>query len=90
MSALERLHDDPRSRQKFQFVATPFRVGLVFVLRNFFHLFMDLAIEGVGNFPQEGAVIVAANHVTNFDVFPMQLSLPRPIFYMAKSELLSL
>jgi len=79
--------DDPRSRQKFQFVATPFRVGLVFTLRILFRLFMDLKIEGKGNFPQDGAVIVAANHVTNFDVFPMQLSLPRPIFYMAKSEL---
>ena len=32
-------------------------------------------------------MIVAANHVTNFDVFPMQISLPRPIFYMAKDSL---
>jgi 1-acyl-sn-glycerol-3-phosphate acyltransferase len=32
-------------------------------------------------------VVLAANHVTNFDVFPMQLSIPRPIFFMAKSGL---
>ena len=32
-------------------------------------------------------MVVACNHVTNFDVFPLQLSLPRPIFYMAKAEL---
>jgi 1-acyl-sn-glycerol-3-phosphate acyltransferase len=28
-----------------------------------------------------------ANHVTNFDVFPMQFALPRPIFFMGKAEL---
>lgn len=48
---------------------------------------MDMRIEGLEHFPRDGAVIVASNHVTNFDVFPMQLSLPRPIFYMGKSEL---
>ena len=48
---------------------------------------MDLTVEGLEHFPHEGAVIVAANHVTNFDVFPMQISLPRPIFYMAKDSL---
>ena len=32
-------------------------------------------------------VVIACNHVNNFDVFPMQLSLPRPIFFMAKAEL---
>jgi len=31
--------------------------------------------------------VIACNHVTNFDVFPMQFSLPRPIFFMAKAEL---
>ncbi|MBC8336244.1 MAG: 1-acyl-sn-glycerol-3-phosphate acyltransferase [Anaerolineales bacterium] len=87
MPVLNSPNIDPREKQRFQFVATPFRVGLVFTLKNIFRIFMDLKIEGKGNFPQEGPVIVAANHVTNFDVFPMQLSLPRPIFYMAKSEL---
>lgn len=48
---------------------------------------MDLSVEGLEYFPKGGAVIVAANHVTNFDVFPMQISLPRPIFYMAKESL---
>jgi 1-acyl-sn-glycerol-3-phosphate acyltransferase len=48
---------------------------------------MKLDVQGIENFPLDGSVIVASNHVTNFDVFPMQFSLPRPIFYMAKSEL---
>lgn len=78
---------DPRDQQNFQFEATPFRVGLVAALTRLFRLFMDLEIDGLENFPAEGSVIVAANHVTNLDVFPMQISLPRPIFYMAKSQL---
>ena len=42
---------------------------------------------GAENLPADGCVILAANHLTNFDVFPMQLCLPRPLFFMAKSEL---
>jgi 1-acyl-sn-glycerol-3-phosphate acyltransferase len=32
-------------------------------------------------------LIVASNHNTNWDVIPMQLSLPRAIFFMGKAEL---
>ena len=46
-----------------------------------------MLFRSLENFPREGAVILAANHVTNFDVFPMQFSVPRVIFYMAKAEL---
>ncbi len=48
---------------------------------------MKLRVEGLENFPLDGAVVLAANHVTNFDVLPMQFSLPRPIFFMGKSSL---
>jgi len=78
---------DPREKKNFTLEKTPFRVALVASLTWFFRLFMDLKIEGLENLPHEGAAIVAANHVTNFDVFPMQISLPRPIFYMAKESL---
>lgn len=78
---------DPRDRQRFSFKATLFRRFLVGILRQLFRLFMKMDVQGIENFPLDGAVIVACNHVTSFDVFPMQLSLPRPIFYMAKSEL---
>lgn len=87
MSVFETPKVDPREEQNFQFEATPFRIGLVAALTRISCLFMDLEIEGLENFPRDGAVIVAANHVTSFDVFPMQISLPRPIFYMAKSNL---
>lgn len=78
---------DPRDRQQYSFQVTLFRRLLVKVLRLLFRLLMKLDVQGIENFPLDGSVIVASNHVTNFDVFPMQFSLPRPIFYMAKSEL---
>lgn len=78
---------DPRDRKQFYFHATPLRKAIVVILRAAFFFAMDRRVEGLENFPLDGPVIIAANHVTNFDVFPMQLSLPRPIFYMGKAEL---
>jgi 1-acyl-sn-glycerol-3-phosphate acyltransferase len=81
------LNVDPRDRKRFFFHATLLRKAVVAILRAVFSLFMDMRVEGLDTFPSEGPVIVACNHVTNFDVFPMQLALPRPIFYMGKMEL---
>ena len=81
------LEPDPRDRKQFYFHATPLRKTIVAILRAAFHLVMDMRVEGLENFPLDGSVIVASNHVTNFDVFPMQLALPRPIFYMGKANL---
>lgn len=78
---------DPRDRKQFYFHATPLRKGLVATLRLAFSFLMEMRIQGLEHFPLDGPVIVACNHVTNYDVFPMQLSLPRPIFYMGKAEL---
>lgn len=78
---------DPRDKIKFVFHATPFRKILIFIVRNLFKLIMKLKVEGLENFPSDGAVVLAANHITNFDVLPMQFSLPRPIFFMGKASL---
>lgn len=78
---------DPRDLQKFYFHATPLRRATVAVLRLLFKSIMTMRVEGLENLPADGPVIVAANHVSNFDVFPMQLALPRPIFFMGKAEL---
>lgn len=78
---------DARDRKQFVFYATPLRKFVVWTLRLIFRLFMKLEVRGLENLPMSGAVIVASNHVNFFDVFPMQLSLPRPIFFMAKAEL---
>ncbi len=78
---------DPRDRQTFYFRMTPFRAVVTYLLTQFFRLFMKLDVRGLEHFPLDGAVILACNHVTNFDVFPMQIALPRPIFFMGKAEL---
>jgi 1-acyl-sn-glycerol-3-phosphate acyltransferase len=78
---------DPREKKSFSFQATPFRKFLVGSARLLFGLFMQLEVHGLQYFPMTGPVIVAANHVTNYDPFPMQFSLPRPIFYMGKASL---
>lgn len=87
MTQLEFPENDPRDRKRFTFHATFFRKSLVAILRQLFHLIMKLDVGGLEHLPPDGPVLIACNHVTNFDVFPMQFSLPRPIFYMAKAEL---
>ncbi|MBI3739376.1 MAG: 1-acyl-sn-glycerol-3-phosphate acyltransferase [Chloroflexi bacterium] len=83
----ESIEFDPRDRKTFYFHATPLRKLTVWLLDHIFRLFMVMDVRGLENFPMDGAVIVASNHVGNFDVFPMQLALPRPIFFMGKAEL---
>jgi len=78
---------DPRDRQTFIFHATPFRRAAIAILDILLAVIMVKRVEGLENLPTAGPVIIAANHVTNFDVFPMQLCLPRPIFFMGKAEL---
>ena len=78
---------DPRDKKKFYFADTPQRRALVALVRSLFSLVMEMDVKGLENFPREGPVVLAANHVTNFDVFPMQFALPRPIFFMGKAEL---
>lgn len=78
---------DSRDKKKFYFADTSQRRALVAFARALFSLLMKYEVSGLENFPREGAVIVAANHVTNFDVFPMQFALPRVIFFMGKAEL---
>ena len=81
---------DPRDRQKFYFHATPFRKAVVALLDAGFRLVAKREVTGLEHLPSEGPAVLAANHVTNFDVFPMQLCIPRPIFFMGKAELFKL
>lgn len=90
MTLSESAEFDPRDRKRFYFHATLLRRFAVWLLTYVFRLFMVMDVRGLEHLPADGAVIVASNHVTNFDVFPMQLSLPRPIFYMGKAELFKL
>jgi 1-acyl-sn-glycerol-3-phosphate acyltransferase len=78
---------DPRDKKKFYFSDTPQRRVVIALVRFLFQLVMRMEVSGLENSPQKGPVILAANHITNFDVFPMQFALPRPIFFMGKAEL---
>jgi 1-acyl-sn-glycerol-3-phosphate acyltransferase len=78
---------DPRDQKKFVFRVTPVRRVTVAMIRLILPFLMKRTIFGVENLPSEGPVVLAANHLTNFDVFPIQLCLPRPLFFMAKAEL---
>lgn len=78
---------DPRDRKKYYLEDTPARRFVLWSVRNLFNTVMVMKVVGQENFPFDGPVIVAANHVTNFDVFPMQFALPRIVCFMGKSEL---
>jgi 1-acyl-sn-glycerol-3-phosphate acyltransferase len=78
---------DPRDRKTYYFEMTPFRRVLTPTLHVFFRVIADLRVQGAENLPRSGAVILASNHLTNYDVFPLQFALPRPIFFMGKQEL---
>ena len=78
---------DPRDKKKYYLADTPQRRVMVALVRLLFKPVMKMEVAGLENFPPRGPVILAANHVTNFDVFPIQFALPRPIFFMGKAEL---
>ncbi len=52
-----------------------------------FLIFLGLKTEGLHNLPETGPVIIAANHVSNWDPILVGVALPRPIHFMAKAEL---
>jgi 1-acyl-sn-glycerol-3-phosphate acyltransferase len=78
---------DPRDRKKYYLEDSPTRRFIFWLIRIFFNTVTVLKLEGQENFPLDGPVIIAANHVTNFDAFPMQFAVPRAICYMGKAEL---
>lgn len=56
------------------------------IVRFFLRLFFRLHVSGLENLPA-GGVIVAPNHVSNFDPPVIGCALPRRIHFMAKEEL---
>ena len=81
------ISEDPRDRKKYIFHKTTFRKVLVGSLRILLRTVIKIETQGLELIPTSGAVILASNHLTNYDVFPLQLSISRPLFFMAKSEL---
>ncbi|MGI6453847.1 MAG: lysophospholipid acyltransferase family protein [Syntrophomonadaceae bacterium] len=50
-------------------------------------IFLGLKIEGLHKLPNKGPVIVAANHVSNWDPIVVAVALKRQIHFMAKAQL---
>src|SRR3954469_17433957 len=57
------------------------------VLQPFFHLYFRMSRIGREHVPQEGPVIVAANHRSFLDPFVIATIARRPLYYVAKQEL---
>lgn len=47
-------------------------------------------VVGAEKVPKTGPLIVAANHISNFDPPLLGIALPRPVAYMAKKELFAM
>jgi 1-acyl-sn-glycerol-3-phosphate acyltransferase len=63
-----------------------YRVLKYLVLGPFLRLFFRPRIEGMENIPEDGAAIVAGNHLSFSDHFVMPAILPRRITFLAKAE----
>jgi 1-acyl-sn-glycerol-3-phosphate acyltransferase len=68
---------------------SPFYRFVGFLSRPFVKGLFRLRAEGVENVPQEGGFVLAANHLSNFDPWPLGIPLfpQRYLRFMAKSEL---
>ncbi len=53
-------------------------------------LFGPLRVEGAKNVPRTGGLLVCANHISDADPPVMFLAVPRPVWFMAKEEVLSM
>lgn len=55
----------------------------------FMKIFMGLTVEGQNNIPRKGGVIIAPNHLSNWDppVVAVSVALKREVFFLAKEEL---
>ena len=57
------------------------------LFRLYFTVLFDLKVYGVRNVPRTGGVLLVSNHQSLLDPIVLGARLPRPMSYMAKSEL---
>jgi len=48
--------------------------------------YFRVTVEGLEHVPEHGAAVVAGNHLSFIDSFVLALTLPRPLFYLGKSD----
>ena len=70
-------------------MATPFYSFVAIVSSPVLRGVFRLEAHGVENLPSEGGFVLAANHMSNFDPWPLGLPIwpKRQLFFMAKAEL---
>lgn len=61
--------------------------SIVRALLRFIFFFLGLKSEGADKVPLSGPVIIAANHVSNWDPIVVALVIKRPIHFMGKEQL---
>ena len=66
---------------------TPFYWFAHTLVGTLYRIFWRFRVRGTENVPRDGGVIIAANHISYFDPPAIGCALPRPLTYMAKSEL---
>jgi 1-acyl-sn-glycerol-3-phosphate acyltransferase len=54
------------------------------------HALFRYRVVGAEHVPRTGGLIVAANHISNFDPPLLGVGVPRPVSYMAKKELFAM
>ncbi len=60
--------------------------GLKWILPKTMIPYLRMSIEGVENIPTDQPYIVAANHLSFIDSLVLPISMPRPIYYLAKAD----
>lgn len=78
---------DPRENKRYYLRPTLVRRIVIPSLKGIFWTFSSIQVSGLEFLPARGPVVLAVNHLSNFDPFPVQFALPRPIYFMAKAEL---
>ncbi len=87
MTRLELPENDTRPSLAYPLHETRLHKFIVWLAHRIMPLFMDMRVSGLEHLPAQGAAVVTANHLVLFDVFPVQMALPRMVFYMGKAEL---
>lgn len=87
MKRLELPENDIRPHLHYPLYETRLHKVTVWLARRVFSLLMELRVQGVEHIPLTGPAVVTCNHLVDWDVFPLQLALPRMVFFMGKAEL---
>ncbi len=87
MKRLELPENDIRPNLHYPLYETRIHKVIVWLARRVLYPFMEMRARGLEHLPMSGAAVIAANHLVTYDPFPVQLALPRMVFFMGKAEL---